>query len=1400
MSDATPAYRGYRLQTLYTLSRILESPEGSNLVFQPEGLEDFDVLGTDHRLLETVQVKAYDSRDLSLSTFKPAKPDSFLYRVWQSLRNHPDMKIVIASFGNVGPELWNATRGDERHRSSVSRKISDFGIISQSDAESLIDHIEIVPVVESELTEAVFTTLRSLLTGVDPDSAFDLLNFWLYKCAENKTKITQADVIQRINDVGQFTAERNAIHGEWFRSINLIIDNEVSSEEKVNLEGEFYRGISARYEHILAEVDKPREHKLEEISRKFKDNQVVIVHGASGQGKTTLAYRYLHDFFPEKWRFQIKLVANRQHALNIATALAGQASAIGIPVAVYLDVSPNDLGWDELVKQLTLYKDIRVLVTVREEDFRRASISGAEIQFAEIELKFERSEAEEIYKFLAQAETPERFIDFDDAWNRFGGNGPLMEFVYLVTQGNSLRERLLQQIRAIQDRARGNASLEAEIQLLRLVSVSSAYEARMKLSELIDYLQLPTPDRTLELLEKEYLLRTSEGGTLVGGLHPIRSAILTDILTDSTLYPWGKLAGISLNFIFEQDIGSFLLYAFLRPAFEIESLLSELDKYKPHRWIAVSGCIRALIWLGIKEYVEENQALILEAYETVHHAWSLALNFDIADASPGINDIWTSSLTSLTSEEWLAQANSFRSRQTHRERIFIRVSEWIVNLSQEPVNPQSDPDWIGLSESLFWKGRLQIDSPITDWLQQIDLSNIVESLSLEILADLLLGLFYADEATYQTFIDANYDTLLRRFRQEKQTLLWEDADQNIRAHFAIKLFQEEEHLSESSTDLRYTSDYFLNASMERLNLLRNFFPDREIFGIQGYGHLISAYSELPDATHKGIPRENYPLSKLTRLNATFTALGEKSLRPVTWGDYCQEVIQLRKTVLIVLEKLIEGLQAFFKEQERIMILDEHIRQERWDLLVQLLNRSPSFPQCAFDEWGFITEKNNRKSEVYSKDGVIHQNLALEKYEDYSQAFNGYIRILSNFVRQANYPLIFHPHIRVATTSGIENTIQQHRQSLEDSNRLSIINLADAWKLLPKFQSESRIFLVQFIDVQDLITLEEHERRIFKTAWCSWYLFASNPNYVIQNSIRECIQFFSREKREVKSLIQRALRRFPSDLLSLEILSEGTLWEGEKCLWIKIDGENPFEVYESIQPVAEAIREAINPAHNDPLRRYAIELTWSHIIFVPLVRGKSLDLTARKISSILFSTNSNREFSPWRFAPVDIPSNASSELCLQEWKNPRLIMAQKLIGLAFQLSILASHLKDFDRLSTLDEQGDQLLQEYLDQISPLFGEALMEFIKAEGEMIAYFNQLTSAQSENRSHLVSAMQMLPMLHEQVLPTDDCIYDEGLRAAMSFEDFITWSDRLSEAQSISFLIYLFWISDIMQEVENI
>lgn len=87
-SDATPAYRGYRLQALYTLSRILDQA-GQPSMFQPEGKEDLAIFDSGHRIREIVQVKQRVA-NLALSSFKPDKQNSFFCRVAAELDLDPN--------------------------------------------------------------------------------------------------------------------------------------------------------------------------------------------------------------------------------------------------------------------------------------------------------------------------------------------------------------------------------------------------------------------------------------------------------------------------------------------------------------------------------------------------------------------------------------------------------------------------------------------------------------------------------------------------------------------------------------------------------------------------------------------------------------------------------------------------------------------------------------------------------------------------------------------------------------------------------------------------------------------------------------------------------------------------------------------------------------------------------------------------------------------------------------------------------------------------------------------------------------------------------------------------------------------------------------------------------------
>lgn len=155
--DVSHTYRGYRLQALYTLFRLLEPKDDATLVFQPEGKEDLAIFDSGDNLLEVIQVKAHLSDDLVLSSFAPHKRDSFFYRTASLLKSWPLLKIGIASFGKIGPEMLQAFESDGVERKRLSEKLAGYGYLSEADAEGLLAKIQIVSLEEAILKNVYMT-------------------------------------------------------------------------------------------------------------------------------------------------------------------------------------------------------------------------------------------------------------------------------------------------------------------------------------------------------------------------------------------------------------------------------------------------------------------------------------------------------------------------------------------------------------------------------------------------------------------------------------------------------------------------------------------------------------------------------------------------------------------------------------------------------------------------------------------------------------------------------------------------------------------------------------------------------------------------------------------------------------------------------------------------------------------------------------------------------------------------------------------------------------------------------------------------------------------------------------------------------------------------------------------
>jgi hypothetical protein len=1390
-SGAESAYRGYRWQFIYTIYKILSTDSSKQLIFQPEGHEDLAIFEQHGKLLEAIQIKTSEGLKLSGLSKKEKTKESFFRRAVERAQKYPNACTRLVSLGSIGPELQKAWYDDGKERQSIMSKLITEHGISKIEAETIFHNVTLEQIDKNRLEREINAILEKHPTGGDPKHALELLIYWIFRASENREKITNHSLITKINCVGRYLAERTSHHREWFTSIVPIGDTPANGSER-QLQEEFYEGIAARYEHILAGVDVIRPNKLQEIDDHFHNANVVVIHGASGQGKSTLAYRYAHNFFPENWQFAIRLVEDRKHSLSIARALIEHVNVVNAPMLIYLDVLPRETHWLDLVREIAPHNNLHLLITVREEDWRRASLSGAEIQFKTIELALDESEARELYPHIVSKSGTHYFLSFEDAWRRFVSEvPPLLEFVYFVTKNQLLRTRLTEQVKKLKNEVRENKLDKEEFQLLRLVSVASAYGARIDLIKLAEHLSLAMPEQTIELFEREFLLQYSQDRHYVEGLHPVRSTILVNLLTDSIFSPWDKMASAALPLMPEADLETFLLHAFSRRIEATSQLLETLSTHQLVSWTGLGGVLRALLWLGVRNYLNENQPLIQELYNRVGEGWWALFDVDISNAVAASDKSWSLNFVQnpKEKEKFKQYLEKIKYRQTDKEKVFLYASQWMIELRKQPNSPNVLSDWAGIAETLFWAGYLHLkNTPLLSWLSTTDLENALPTLPLDYLAEVVFALSFAWKASFNNWLNAHRRTLLTRFKQDTQTVFIEDDGETIRAHFILNIAQ----LTESDTDK--DNNKLHEAGVHRVHLLRQLLPERQKYGCQGYGHS-PEFLQLPhDDTEKtGIPVASLPPTKAVDLNATFRRLAGYDLRPSTWDEYVQTMLHLRTSIVDRLEELQKALSFYFQNRKFINLFEKHINTTEYDNCCELIRLRPLFPKCAVDEWGFVEENM-----ANAPDGKLQKDyeIALQKYKFYCSKITDITSSLSNFLTQAVQVIFYNAlHGRAKTSAQkaqIKKVAKQEGINIDPHLiHLSAVNFANALKALPHFQTEFRQHFSQLLEINKLAELEKRENDVFLTAWNIWFDFAHHPKRVVKK-----IELFAKNRlantlEQVRQSIRKQFRKLSNEGIDAKIMSECVDWNEQPTLWISYKIQNPIELHIHRDSVIKALKTGMGTYENGTTKCYAYDFFWQNIAVVPLVKGRSLDNTVYTFSTNIFLSKSIfKEKDWWNYVPKTLSTQQLEVLNLSVWETPLLDLVKQFRQAIGELFSFFVHLNDFNRLPISEEQDTALIQDYVTEQSRYMSSVYQNILDRMAEMLNYFNALTKEELEQRLDLLRAMEVLMEIAKSLTPANG---DKGIK--MNITDLKDWMPQLLSVVEKSEFVYLYWVADVLQ-----
>jgi hypothetical protein len=557
--------RGVHYQIMYSVLRAFDlfQPENREAYMQLEGLEDVDLRGL-YIGDEYIQAKNF-KETFAWSELK--KPFQLFFEAFQ---RDPRCKFVLVCGGPIAKGLRNLSKretlpGKERQR--FRKNIHNFlkGLnISVEDGEALLRNLRVVFKPEAEMeTELRRCVAEHFDLVTNADVYISVLMVKFFKWAGDRRQVRRLDIETLRGQVGEALASERAFDAYGDGLITRMTWEADASER------DFLEGKQTRAGHIALGLDVSRPRWSREIDQKLKNASTCIILSSSGQGKSTLLYRYAH----EQRSFQNVLalkVAEKPEQVDQVMNYMRFWNSITESTLLLID----NAGWQTqlwpLVAQRCSEIGIRVLISTRQEDwfrFRQDSLTGYEI----VEPTLDLDEAKDLFKTLKnRGRLHPSVTKAEAAYEKVGEPHLLIEYVYLLTHGLMLEDRLRDQIRQIDRHPNEDP---AKIQILRCASLGHSLGTVLQTTKLLESVHVARDQQqVLKSLDGEYI--RIEGDT-IAGLHWVRSDHLARILHDK-FPPAHQTALAIMDSVPADHLSTFIANALVHPTVDPEHFLAGL--------------------------------------------------------------------------------------------------------------------------------------------------------------------------------------------------------------------------------------------------------------------------------------------------------------------------------------------------------------------------------------------------------------------------------------------------------------------------------------------------------------------------------------------------------------------------------------------------------------------------------------------------------------------------------------------------------------------------------------------------------------------------------------------------------------------------------------------------------
>ena len=270
-----------------------------------------------------------------------------------------------------------------------------------------------------------------------------------------------------------------------------------------------------------------------EVADSIQNNRATVIKASSGQGKTTMALQVAYNLESEYTTYKLLSCNDIKTLENIIQFFASRVKLGEKPLILMDNLDLELREWNKLAQRLQeeVVYSYKLLLTTREDDWYSYRGDTSNIQkLRTIDLLLSESEAQSVYTLLSEAgKLHPSITNWKTAWSKVVDKQLLIEYIYLLTHGEMLAERISSQIEQMNNTA--NAGIKFEV--LRKICFADICGIRLPAHKLIDSLPKTNSADNGEILksiENEFLVRINTSEKYIEGLHPVRSQHIVDRL------------------------------------------------------------------------------------------------------------------------------------------------------------------------------------------------------------------------------------------------------------------------------------------------------------------------------------------------------------------------------------------------------------------------------------------------------------------------------------------------------------------------------------------------------------------------------------------------------------------------------------------------------------------------------------------------------------------------------------------------------------------------------------------------------------------------------------------------------------------------------------------------------